>query len=97
MLTASSAFTSPTGARADARLVRIGCCPATASRTSRDSSARSNVRGGTGYYDLEIFSDNGTFGNALARLAVGRARRRSWHVGEGGVRARVGGTKPDAA
>ena len=51
--------------------------------------------GWRGYYDVEIFSDNGSFGNALAGLPLGRSRRRARRRCERVLRAGLGGPKPN--
>ena len=69
---------------------RPGPPRATASATCRASSAALDAAGWTGPYDLEIFSDNGTFGDAYAGLALGGSGRRARAAGAGGVRTRAG-------
>jgi sugar phosphate isomerase/epimerase len=51
--------------------------------------------GWAGYYDLEIFSDNGTFGKCVARFSVGAACRAARSGRPRCVRARVGGANPN--
>ena len=47
--------------------------------------------GWSGYYDLEVFSDNGAWGTVVPRCALGRPSGRAGRPGSGGVRRRVGG------
>ena len=79
MHTASSVSTSPTGAIRRAA-GRTGFCPATASQTSRRSSVRSNVRGGTGSTTWRSFRTTGRLAT-LGPAPSGMFPKRSWHVG----------------
>ena len=91
---ASSASTSPTGASptrgwCDRVLPGDGVADLPAILGTLDRA------GWDGFYDLEIFSDNGTFGNAWPGFVVGRSGRGAGSAGEGRVRACVGGTNPN--
>ena len=63
--TGSSAYTSPTVASRRAA-TSTGCCPATACSTWAPSFRALEAGGYDGWYDVEIFSDNGAFGDAFA-------------------------------
>ena len=96
MQTASSVSTSPTGAsRRAAGADRV--LPGDGVADLPRILGALERAGWDGFYDLEIFSDNGTFGNAWPGSLWDVPDRGARTSGEGRVRARVGGANPNAA